>query len=269
DVCRIAVAKKRKFAIARGMSSMRARLNGFPLSLASVSASSSKFRSIKSASRSSSFDRSAAGVFDHAGNAARAAATARSMSSASLSGTSAIDSSVAGLMSSKYFPPAGATNSPPMKLARRRNEFLRIKLPAIDIRIPRIPRLNPGHAIAKIRRNHFRNDERLLPPQLVRVAEFESEDAQDVAGDVPGGLRIPAVRNFDDHAETFGIFGMLDGETEKAVRAFFRDHATIARLEDRGIEPIESANEIGMRDHRVPDPVFFLFGDEVCELACE
>src|SRR2546430_8912282 len=143
------------------------------------------------------------------------------MSVASLSGTSAMHSSVAGLMSSKYVPAAGATNSPPMKLARRRNEFLLIKLPAIDVRIPRIPRLNGGHAIAKIRRNHFRNDERFLAPQLVRIAEFESEDAEDVTRDIPGCLRIPAVRDLHDHAETLGIFGMLDREPEEAVGAFF------------------------------------------------
>src|SRR6266545_4014091 len=89
-----------------------------------------------------------------------------------------------------------------------------IELPAIYIGIPRIPRHDRRHAIAQMRRDHFGNDERFLPAQLVRITELETEDAEDVAGDVPGGLRVPAVRNFHDDTETFRILGMFDRQSE-------------------------------------------------------
>src|ERR1051325_4992760 len=144
-------------------------------------------------------------------------------------------------MSSKYAPRCGGTNAPPTKLARR-NESLRIELPAIDVRIPRVPRHDRRHPLPQIRRNHLRDDERFLPPQLVRVAELEAEHAENVAGDVPRGLRVPAVGDLDDHAEAFGIFGMLDRETEETVGAFLGEHAAAARFEDRRVEAVE---EIG------------------------
>src|SRR5437868_5081094 len=175
DVCRIAVAKNRKFAITRGMSRIRDSDSGFPLSADSSSASSSKFFSTRSASFSRSRERSAAGAADHPGNASRAARTASSISDASLSGTSAIGSSVDGLMSSKYAPEWGVTNEPPMKLAMRK-ELLRLELPPIDVGIPRVPRRDRRHPLTQLGRDHLGDDERLLPAQLVRVAELESED---------------------------------------------------------------------------------------------
>src|SRR5207237_7846897 len=102
------------------------------------------------------------------------------MSLASLSGISAITSSVAGLMSSRCA--FVSTNCPPMKLASRRKKLLGREFPTVDIRIPRIPRHDRRHAIAQIRRDRFRHDERFLSPQLVWIAEFETEDAEDVAG---------------------------------------------------------------------------------------
>jgi hypothetical protein len=87
SVCKIAVAKNRKFAIARGMSNERASEIGLPVSIDSARANFSKSRSIKSAIRSRRFDRSAAVFFDQSCNAFSAAATARSTSCASLSAT--------------------------------------------------------------------------------------------------------------------------------------------------------------------------------------
>ena len=70
-VCRIAVAKKRKLAEARGMSSVRASDTGLPVSSDSASASSSSRASIRSAIRSRRPERTAGGSADQAGNAAR------------------------------------------------------------------------------------------------------------------------------------------------------------------------------------------------------
>src|SRR5438067_2138810 len=214
--CRMAVAKKRKFATARGMSRRRARLSGFPLSRASSSASSSKFCSIRSASFSRSFDLSAAGVRDHDGNARLAACTASSTSRSSLSGIAAMTSSVEGSTSSRYAPERGGAKAPPMKLASR-NELLRIELPPIHVRIPRVPRHDRVHALAQLRRDDLGDDERFLTPQLVWVAELEAEHAEDVAGDVPRRLRVPAVRDLHHHAEAVGVVGVLDGQAEEAV----------------------------------------------------
>src|SRR5581483_4506035 len=173
------------------MSSLRARAIGLPLSRLSSFARSSRSRSIRPAIFRSSFERSAAGVRDQPGNARFAAATARSMSLASLSGTAARTSSVAGSRSSNEAPLAAGTNSLSMKLASRRKEFLRIELPPVDIGVPRVPRRNGLHPRAQIRRNHLRDDERFLAAQLVGIAELESEHTEDVARDVPGGLRVP------------------------------------------------------------------------------
>src|ERR1051326_2403897 len=111
----MAVAKKRKFATARGMSSERASESGLPWSRLSMHARSLRFGSMPSESLRRMRERSSADVRLHDGNALFAAATAASMSEASLSGTSAIGCAVAGLMSAKYAPLFGATNSPPMK----------------------------------------------------------------------------------------------------------------------------------------------------------
>src|SRR5213596_1537264 len=50
--------------------------------------------------------------------------------------------------------------------ARAQDKVLRIELPSIDVRIPRIPRHDRRHPIAQMRRNHLRNDERFLPAKL-------------------------------------------------------------------------------------------------------
>src|SRR5437762_12449573 len=70
-------------------------------------------------------------------------------------------------------------------LAFARDKLSRIELPPVDVRIPRVPRHDAGHPLAQLGRDDFRDDERLLPPQLVRVAELEAEHAEDVTGDVP------------------------------------------------------------------------------------
>src|SRR6266487_3394332 len=87
SVCRIAVAKKRKLATARGMSRERASEIGLPVSIDSARANFSRSRSIKSATRKRIFERSTAGFVDQSANAFSAAATARSTSRASLSAT--------------------------------------------------------------------------------------------------------------------------------------------------------------------------------------
>src|SRR5437762_13803635 len=96
SVCRIAVAKKRKLATARGISNERASEIGLPVSIDSARENFSRSRSIKSAIRSRKHERSAAGLFDQSGNAFSAAATARSTSRASLSATCEYGLPVAG-----------------------------------------------------------------------------------------------------------------------------------------------------------------------------
>src|SRR5436309_11918085 len=251
--------------MARGMSRRRASEIGFPLSALSSRASSSKFFSIRSASFRSIFERSAAAARDQSRKASREARTASSTSSRSLSGIAAITSSLAGLMSSRYLPLFGDANLPSMKLASRCKEFLRSEFPPIDIRIPRIPWHDRLHALAQIRRNRLGNDERFLAPQFVGIAELEAEDAEDVAGDVPGGLRVPAVGDFHHDAEAVRIFGMLDGQAKEAIGAFFGDHTAVTGLQDRRIQSVEAADEIRMRHHRIPNPVFILLSDQVGE----
>src|SRR5215831_11590259 len=118
-VCRIAVAKNRKFAIERGMSSVRASEIGLPVSIDSARANFSKSRSIRSAIRSKKRDRSAAGCLDQPGVAFSAAATAKSTSYASLSATCEYVLPVAGSILSRYRLLIGSTNSPLMKLLMR------------------------------------------------------------------------------------------------------------------------------------------------------
>src|SRR5919204_6726247 len=110
---RAAPAKKRRLSTHTGISSF-AYESGLPTFRDSSSASSSACSSIRSASFSSSSARSAGVESSHAGSAAFAAATARSTSSAPQRGTSAITSSVAGLMTSIVSPEAASTHSPPM-----------------------------------------------------------------------------------------------------------------------------------------------------------
>src|SRR5258707_4784720 len=135
-----------------------------------------------------------------------------------------------------------------MKLPSRK-ELLRIELPLVDVWIPRVPWHDRGHPFPQPFRNDFGDNKRFLTPEFVRIAEFESEPAEDVAGDVPSGLRVPAVRDLDHDAETVRIFGMLDGEPEEAVGPLFGDNAAVAGFEDRRVETIEAADEIGMLDH--------------------
>src|SRR5438874_12123809 len=115
SVCRIAVAKKLKLAIARGMSSERASEIGLPVSIDSARANFSRSRSIRSAMRKRIRDRSVAGFRDQSVNAFSAAATARSTSPLSLSATCEYGFPVAASMLSRYFPPTGSTNWPSMK----------------------------------------------------------------------------------------------------------------------------------------------------------
>jgi hypothetical protein len=79
----------------------------------SISASSSAFSSITSASLCSSSERSFGVVSSHFGSAAFAASTARSTSSASQRGTSAITSPVAGLITSIVSPERASIQPPP------------------------------------------------------------------------------------------------------------------------------------------------------------
>src|SRR5437762_7336307 len=83
--------------------------------------------------------------------------------------------------------------APALPRRAAQDEVGRLELPLVDVRIPRVPRHDRRHPLPQIRWDHLGDDERLLPPQLVRIAELEAEDAEDVAGDVPGGLRVPAV----------------------------------------------------------------------------
>ena len=69
SVCKIAVAKNRKFATARGISNERASEIGLPVSIDSARANFSRSRSINSAIRSRKFDRSPAVFFDQSQNA--------------------------------------------------------------------------------------------------------------------------------------------------------------------------------------------------------
>ena len=116
SVCRIAVAKNRKFAVARGISNERASEMDLPVSIDSERANFSRSRSIKSAIRRRKRERSVVGFFDQSHNAFSAAATATSTSRASLSATSEYGLPVAGSMLSRYRPPIGSANRPSMKL---------------------------------------------------------------------------------------------------------------------------------------------------------
>src|SRR5258708_7191667 len=149
-----------------------------------------------------------------------------------------------------------------MKLPSRK-ELLRIELPLVDVWIPRVPWHDRGHPFPQPFRNDFGDNKRFLPPQFVGIAELESEHAEDVAGDVPGGLQVPTMRDLDDDAEAVRVFGMLDGEPEEAVGPLFGDNAAVAGLEDRRVEAIEAADQVGVLDHRPPDPVVVFFSNEI------
>jgi hypothetical protein len=97
----IAAAKKRRFATARGMSSVRAKATGFPLSRDSSCANASRSASTRSARREISRARSSAGVAAHIGAAWLAAQTAASTSLAPESGQRANTAPVAGSNTSR------------------------------------------------------------------------------------------------------------------------------------------------------------------------
>ncbi len=94
---------------------------GLPMSSVSNNASSSRFASMSSASFSSTFLRAFGGCCDQLPrrNAARALATARSMSSCSPAATAPSEWPVAGLMLSKVAPLAAGTKRPSMKTCAR------------------------------------------------------------------------------------------------------------------------------------------------------
>ena len=87
---------------------------GIPTSWVMTSAISSRRASSSSATRRRSLPRSSAGWLDHAGNAALAAATARSMSPGAPSGMVANTSSVVESMTSSVPRPSGSTHAPSM-----------------------------------------------------------------------------------------------------------------------------------------------------------
>ena len=82
----IALAKYLKLAAARGISTVRARAMGLPLSMLSARASSSRRCSIRSAMRCNRAERFSMGVAAQAGAARVAAATAKATSCLSESG---------------------------------------------------------------------------------------------------------------------------------------------------------------------------------------
>src|SRR5258708_128069 len=65
------------------------------------------------------------------------------------------------------------------------------------------------------------------------------------------------------------IFGWLEGEPEEAVGPPFGDNAAVGGLEDRRVEAIEAADQVGVLDHRPPDPVVVFFSNEIGEEAGE
>ena len=93
----IPVAKNRRLLDARGISIFFAKDTGFPLSIDSTKANSSRFSSIFSATRNKILDLSETGVVDHLGNAIEAASTAFWTSRSSESGIYEYTSPVAGL----------------------------------------------------------------------------------------------------------------------------------------------------------------------------
>ena len=103
---------------ANGRSATRATAYGLPLSIDSSSASSSRSRSMRSASRHSKrpFSDGLTLAQTPSSKARRAAATARSTSALSPSGTLAITAPVAGLYTSNVLPEAALTILPSMSI---------------------------------------------------------------------------------------------------------------------------------------------------------
>ncbi len=110
--CRAAPAKNRIWSIIGGTSSDATRCAGFPQFSTSNAMSSAALASTASAIRISASDRSLGVASRHAGNAASAAAIARSMSTAPLNGAVAYARPVTGLITSVVAPSAESANSP-------------------------------------------------------------------------------------------------------------------------------------------------------------
>jgi len=110
-------AMYRNSSAASGTSAPRATVSGLPLSSDSSWASSSRRCSMRSPRRQISFARSAGSIRLHgpASNAARAAATALSMSTASPSAAWAMTSPVDGSWTANVFPDAAGTHCPPIR----------------------------------------------------------------------------------------------------------------------------------------------------------
>ena len=127
-----------------------------------------------------------------------------------------------------------------MRLARR-NEILRVELPAIDVRIPRVPRNDRRHPFPQHRRNDLGHDERLLPPQFVRVAELEAEDAEDgEAGDVPRGLRFQPCAIFTTTPRPSGNSGCsIERPSSPSAPSFAstRPPHALSTVESRRLKP--------------------------------
>jgi hypothetical protein len=98
-------------------------LMGVPTSAEIVSASSSARALSTSAIRPRYLPRSPGAMAPHSSKAARAAATARSASSAPPAGTSAMTSSVAGLTTAMVSVASDATHFPPMKILEYRSSM--------------------------------------------------------------------------------------------------------------------------------------------------
>jgi hypothetical protein len=112
---RAAPAKKRTLSTVNSTSKSAVPF-GLPTFACSRLDSVSASPSIASARAWSAVDRSCGVVADQVANASRAAATARSTSAASPFGTSAIVSSVAGLMTAVVSPLAASAHSPLMNI---------------------------------------------------------------------------------------------------------------------------------------------------------
>ena len=109
------MAKKRKFAAARGMSRLRASASGLPVSSHSMRASSSSRASMPAAIASRMRERSAAGVLPHTANARDAASAARATSAASPRAIARSGSPVAGSSRAMRRPDCAGSYPPLMK----------------------------------------------------------------------------------------------------------------------------------------------------------
>src|SRR6266487_635996 len=113
-------AAMRKFSAVSSISPSASAAYGLPCSSDSSRAKSSRRSSIRSAMAWQIFARPQAESAAHFGWAARAAATARAMSSAPASGASASVSPVTGETTARALSPVEGTHSPPMKFSRVR-----------------------------------------------------------------------------------------------------------------------------------------------------